>query len=153
MILALIIGLVMTSGCLAFQALTAVIAFRYFLVASTKTEGRNESRTIFRAISNLMMLLMAGIIVQMVAWSLLYLLLGLFPDFETALYFSGVVFTSLGFGDLTIKGTARLLSPLEAASGVMMLGISTALFIAAVEHVTEQRRLEKHVEAEEASPP
>ena len=61
------------------------------------------------------------------------LALGQFGDFETALYFSGVTFTSLGFGDITLMGTARLLAPLQAANGLMMFGFSTAVLINALQ--------------------
>jgi len=80
----------------------------------------------------LMLVLSIGSIVQMIAWALVYMALGQFGDFETALYFSGVTFTSLGFGDITLVGTARLLAPLQAANGLMMFGFSTAVLINAL---------------------
>ena len=79
---------------------------------------------------------MIGNIVQVAFWALLYRLLGAFPDFETAMYFSGVTFTSLGYGDVVLDGGMRLLGPLQAANGLMMFGITTALFISAVQQVT-----------------
>ena len=68
--------------------------------------------------------------------ALLYSALGAFEDFETAMYFSGVTFTSLGYGDVVLDGRMRLLGPLQAANGLMMFGITTALFIAAVQQAT-----------------
>ena len=50
-----------------------------------------------------MLLLMIGNIVQVAFWALLYRMLGAFADFETAMYFSGVTFTSLGYGDVLLK--------------------------------------------------
>ena len=70
---------------------------------------------------------------------MLYRALGAFEDFETALYFSGVTFTSLGFGDVVLHGRMRLLAPLQAANGLMMFGITTALFIAAVQQLSAKR--------------
>ena len=52
------------------------------------------------------------------------------------MYFSGVTFTSLGYGDMLLEGRIRLLAPLQAANGLNMFGITTALFIAAVQQVT-----------------
>ena len=77
-----------------------------------------------------------GNIVQVALWALLYRLLGALPDFETAMYFSGVTFTSLGYGDVLLKGEMRLLGPLQAANGLMMFGVTTALFITAAQQVT-----------------
>jgi Ion channel len=42
-----------------------------------------------------------------------------------------VTFTSLGYGDVVLNGRMRLLAPLQAANGLMMFGITTAVFIAA----------------------
>lgn len=89
---------------------------------------------IFLQFATLMILLMLGNIVQIAFWALLYRVLGAFEDFETAAYFSGVTFTSLGYGDVVLSGRLRLLAPLQAANGLMMFGITTAIFIAAVQN-------------------
>jgi len=89
----------------------------------------------------LMIVLMLGNIVQIAFWSLLYIALGAFEDFETAMYFSGVTFTSLGYGDVVLSGRMRLLAPLQAANGLMMFGITTAVFIAAVQNATARSRM------------
>ena len=39
-------------------------------------------------------------------------------------------------GDVVLDGRMRLLGPLQAANGLMMFGITTALFIAAVQQAT-----------------
>ena len=44
----------------------------------------------------------------------------------TALYHSGVNFTTLGYGDIVMSDTWRLLGPLEAANGVLMCGVSAS---------------------------
>ena len=85
-----------------------------------------------------MLMLMIGNIVQIAFWALIYSVLGAFEDFETALYFSGVTFTSLGYGDVVLTGRMRLLAPLQAANGLMMFGITTAVFIAAVQHAIKK---------------
>jgi hypothetical protein len=48
--------------------------------------------------------------------------LGAFENFETTLYFSGVAFTSLGYGDVVLHGSLRLVAPLQAANGLMISG-------------------------------
>ena len=122
------------SACLALQALASVLAARHFARAGKRPLGPKPWRAIFLEFSILMIVLMLGNIVQVVFWALLYSALGAFEDFETAVYFSGVTFTSLGYGDVVLSGRMRLLAPLQAANGLMMFGITTALFIAAVQH-------------------
>jgi hypothetical protein len=41
------------------------------------------------------------------------MLLGEFRDFASALYHSGVIFTTLGHGDIVVAQQRRLLGPLE----------------------------------------
>ncbi|MBX4865023.1 two pore domain potassium channel family protein [Rhizobium sophorae] len=127
------LGLLAMSMCLALQALASVLAARYFAHARTQPIGRKPWRTIFVQFSVLMIVLMVGNIFQVAFWALLYRALGAFEDFETAMYFSGVTFTSLGYGDVVLDGRIRLLGPLQAANGLMMFGITTALFFSAIQ--------------------
>ena len=55
--------------------------------------------------------------------------LGAFETLERALYFSVVVFTTLGFGDITLPEPLRLLSGLSAANGLLLFGLSTAYLV------------------------
>jgi Ion channel len=127
------VGLLTMLACLVLQAVASVVAARYFARAADGRRGRHPWRSVFRQLSVLMLVLMLGNIVQIAIWALLYRLLGAFPEFETAMYFSGVTFTSLGYGDVVLDGRIRLLAPLQAANGLMMFGISTALFFAAIQ--------------------
>lgn len=136
MITIIALGLLAMSACLAFQVLASVFAARYFAQASRQPLGPKPLRGIFLQFSILMVVLMMGNIVQIAFWALLYRLLGAFADFETAMYFSGVTFTSLGYGDVVLQGRMRLLGPLQAANGLMMFGITTALFISVIQQVT-----------------
>jgi Ion channel len=129
------LGLLAMSACLALQALASVVAVRYFGRAAERL-GPKPWRAIFLRFSILMIVLMLGNIVQVAFWALLYTALGAFEDFETAVYFSGVTFTSLGCGDVVLSGRMRLLAPLQAANGLMRFGVTTAVFIAAVQHAT-----------------
>ena len=133
MIIVLVVGAGMTLACLVFQALASVVAARYFVRQSRRPERSGTWRRVFLHFSMLMLILMLGNIVQIVLWAGLYHVFGAVRDFEEALYFSGVTFTSLGYGDVVLKGRIRLLAPLEAANGLMMFGVTTALFIAAVQ--------------------
>jgi hypothetical protein len=57
----------------------------------------------------------------------LYLFGGAFDGVESALYFSLVSFTTLGFGDIILPIEFRLLSGLASTNGLIALGLSIAL--------------------------
>lgn len=62
-------------------------------------------------------------------YALLYLLLGAINDFETSLYFSTVTYASVGYGDVLLPKPWRILGAIEGATGIIMLGWSTAFLV------------------------
>ncbi|MEM8813477.1 MAG: potassium channel family protein [Pseudomonadota bacterium] len=72
-------------------------------------------------------------------WAACYLVLTDLPDFETALYFSTVSFTTLGYGDVVLAEDWRLLSALQAANGILLFGWSTAFLFAVVRRVWDAK--------------
>ncbi len=71
-------------------------------------------------------------LVEISIWGLFYVWQGCLPDAESAFYFSGVTYTTVGYGDLVLPKPWRLLAPLEALTGILMCGLSTGLFFAVV---------------------
>lgn len=59
----------------------------------------------------------------------LYLALGAFGHFEAALYFSTVTYATIGYGDLVMPHDWRILGAIEGATGIIMLGWSTAFLV------------------------
>jgi hypothetical protein len=74
-------------------------------------------------------------VIEMSVWAGAFVAADLLPDFETALYFSVTSYTTVGYGDVLLPKEWRLLGPLEAAVGVLMLGWSTGFIVAAVERI------------------
>jgi hypothetical protein len=68
-------------------------------------------------------------------WGGFYVWFGAIEQFEEAVYFSIVTYTTLGYGDITLNAEWRLLSSLEAASGIIYFGWSTAIVIAAFQNL------------------
>jgi hypothetical protein len=62
----------------------------------------------------------------------LFVICGEFSEFQTAYYHSAVNYTTLGYGDLIMTPSWRLLGPLEAADGALMFGLSTAMIFAVI---------------------
>jgi hypothetical protein len=54
---------------------------------------------------------------------------GAIQDPEASLYLSGITFTTVGYGDITLTGYWKLLSVGQAVNGVLMAGWSTAQLI------------------------
>lgn len=59
----------------------------------------------------------------------LYLALGALGHVEEALYFSTVSYASVGYGDVLMPHAWRILGAIEGATGIIMLGWSTAFLV------------------------
>lgn len=55
-----------------------------------------------------------------------------FPSLDAALYFSSTSFSTVGYGDVLLPSTWRLLGPIESITGVLMCGLSTSGLFAIV---------------------
>jgi hypothetical protein len=62
------------------------------------------------------------------SWAGLYLWRGCQPltDIAEAVYFATVTYTTLGYGDITLDPSCRMLSGVEAANGLILFGWTTA---------------------------
>jgi Ion channel len=118
--------------CLLLQAIFVSICLRFYVRFKHTWQDRESLWLDILLLSMVMLLTLLGNFVQMAIWAGLFMLLGEFGDYATALYHSGVNFATLGYGDIVMSERRRLLGPLEAANGILMFGVSTSLMTAAV---------------------
>jgi Ion channel len=78
-------------------------------------------------------------LLEIALWAAVFMLCGEFPDFGTAFYHSAVNYTTLGYGDLVMSPHWRMLGPLEAANGMLLFGVTTAMVFALVQRLIEAR--------------
>ncbi len=78
-------------------------------------------------------------LIEVALWAVLYRICGEFADFRTAYYRSAVNYTSLGYGDLIMSPSWKLLGPLEAANGMLLFGVSTAMIFAVIQRLVQAR--------------
>lgn len=139
MLLNMLVGLPVMLLCLVMEATIVVLCLHYYVRRYRQTgPGGGDSRTLlwgFGVLGAVMLLMMLGYFLQIIVWAGLFMLLGEFEEFATAVYYSGVTFATLGYGDIVLSRPWRLLGALEAGNGVLMLGISTGVMTAAVKEV------------------
>jgi voltage-gated potassium channel Kch len=132
MLLNLLTGLPVMLLCLVMQAVFVAICLRRYARFKQAHQGRESFLFATTLLSMVMLLMLFSNFVQMCIWATLFMLLGEFSEFGAALYFSAVNFATLGYGDIVMSDRWRLLGPLEAATGILMFGVSTAVMTAAV---------------------
>ena len=97
--------------------------------------GLRNSWTRVSLIASLVLMMFFAALAEVGLWAVAYRLVDAFPAFEPALYFSTVTYTTLGYGDITLDETWRLLTSFQAANGIIMFGWTTALIFTFVHRV------------------
>jgi hypothetical protein len=72
-------------------------------------------------------------------WALCFMLCGEFQALGLALYHSAMNYTTLGYGDIVMSPAWKFLGPLEAADGLLMFGITTAMLFELIRRLTDTR--------------
>lgn len=101
-------------------------------------QKKHKVHTPFRRLIHVdmvIMIIILGILLESAIWAQTYNYLGSIQQFEEALYFSLVTYSTLGYGDITLGENHRLVSAFEAANGVIMLGWSTAIVVAIIQRI------------------
>ena len=74
-------------------------------------------------------LLMAGHFVEVMVWAITYGLVGIAPASIQLIYLAFDNYTTLGYSELVAPAPWRLLRPMTALNGIMLIGWSTAVII------------------------
>jgi len=129
MLMNLLIGLSTMAVCLFLQSLLLIIAVRYYANHKRLVNSPSFGDTLL-VVNAIMLMLVIGNLGQVAIWGLLFESLGEFEHFRAAFYHSMVNFATLGYGDIVMSEKHKLLGPLQAINGVVMIGVSTAALMA-----------------------
>jgi hypothetical protein len=121
--------------CLVLQVAVVFWCVRFSLHNSVQPASYGVFRAAVRPLAVSMLAMMSASLVQIALWGILFLLLGEFDEPYPAIYHSAVNFTSLGYGDVVMKEKWKLLGPLEAANGVLMMSMTAAALTAILQHI------------------
>jgi len=117
-------------------------------VMDSLNEGIFRMRRGTRLLASTAVFLIFIHLIQTVIWALVYLLLPGITEFETfekSIYFSLVTFTTLGYGEITIASSHRILAGLEAINGITLIGWSTAFMFAIFRELMKKNVKNKYV--------
>lgn len=121
-----LVGLPVMLLCVAIQAAVAVWCVRHYVRHMEQARSAERFLASIRPLLVAMAAMMFGSFVQVGLWAVLFMALGEFTELYEAVYHSAVNFASLGYGDIVMSKNWKLLGPLEAINGVLMLGMSAA---------------------------
>ncbi|MCR3936881.1 ion channel [Aeromonas caviae] len=113
------------------QSLVSVWCIRFYVKRFNEREGALAGML---ALFGIITLVMLGNLAQIGVWGVLFLWLREFDTLQEAVYHSGVNFATLGYGDIVMSPQWKLLGPLEAVNGALMIGLSGASMLAVLQH-------------------
>ena len=130
------------------SALAATIVIHTLVVTATVHFFRHELRvgrvgagfrTDVVIVAMAISLALVAHLLEIGVWATLFMVCGEFPEFAIAYYHSAVNYTTLGYGDVIMTRSWKLLGPLEAAVGMLLFGVSTAVIFAIMLRVIQAR--------------
>jgi hypothetical protein len=141
MILAnLLVGFSLMLVCLVVQVVVVFWSVRYYVRQSSNAAAPRKIIVGIRPLLISMLAMTVGNFIQITLWGILFLLLGELNDLYEAIYHSAVNFASLGYGDFVMSKNRKLLGPLEAVNGVIMLGMTSAALMVILQQVIKDQR-------------
>jgi len=136
-----LIGAVLVAITVAIHALGTAFLVKYLANTFLDRTGHWGSKRVLTALMLAALVLVFLHTLEIMVWAGVYELMvpiGELANFETAVYFSFVTFTTLGYGDITLSEGYRLLSGIQALNGILLVGWSTALMFAVVQKTWER---------------
>jgi hypothetical protein len=138
MISKLLISCLLMALCVVVHAIGTVGAMRWIDRSSALSDSRYwPPAWLFVRIAGW---LVAMHLLDIAMWGLFYAWGEAFPNVPAAIYFSSVTYTTVGYGDLVLPPTWRLVGGIEALTGILMCGWSTGFFFSVVSRMHQSRR-------------
>ena len=131
MLLPLLMGMPVILCNMLLQSLISVWCIRFYIKRFHDKEGTIAG---VMALFGIITIVLLGNLLQILLWGLLFLGLCEFDTLLEAVYHSGVNFATLGYGDIVMSPRWKLLGPLEAVNGALMIGLSGACMLAVLQH-------------------
>lgn len=133
----LVLGLLLTLLCLSLQTGVSSWSVRYYIERTERAAAKGRRHPGFGPLTATTTAMLFACFVRISLWALLFVIPGQFAPFYDAAYHSAVNFATLGHGDIVMQAEWKLLGPLEAINGSMMLGMIAAALMAMLQHMTK----------------
>lgn len=141
MLMSIVVGLLMAVLTITIHAVGTISWINYLRYRQHMMEVRTTFASL-RVLCTTGVILLLLHIAEVAAWAIVYLFFiggEQFTTAEEAIYFSTVTFASLGYGDVVIEGSRRLLSAIHAMIGLLVFGWSSALLFVVVQQILKQQ--------------
>ncbi len=129
-----------TIQALSTSLLIGILTKLFQPMLKSSSPWRNNFFHRFLILSITLFFLLINSLLQIGVWAASFVLIGQFSNYWVAFYHSAVNFSTLGYGDIVMEPPWRQLGGLEALSGILMLGLSTATLSSVFSKLLRLRR-------------
>ncbi len=137
--LPLVVSLITTLGTILIHALAVIVIVHFIRREHRRGSIGVEFRQDVAIVCTATLLVSAAHLFEITVWALVFVLCGEFTQFGGAFYHSATNYTTLGYGDVVMTLSWRLMGPLEAADGMLMFGVSTAIIVSVIQLMVRTR--------------
>ncbi|WP_414645785.1 ion channel [Bradyrhizobium sp. 27S5] len=138
MLFQLLAGLAVSAINIALHSLFTVVVIGLMRNIALSATGRFELQLSGVMVATALILMVAHTL-EIVVWSLAYLVIGAAPTASNLLYFAFVNYTTLGYGDVVPVKQWLLVGPMAAMNGILMFGWSTAVLFEVLQKTIERQ--------------
>lgn len=122
------VGSSLLSLCIALHVFiaTKLIAVLRFKLRTNSHAGVGK---MFKAVSGILFVLVFSHTVQIYIWAIALWVFGALGGYEGPIYFALVTYTTLGYGDVTLGVSYRILGAMASVNGIIAFGLTTAFLV------------------------
>ena len=134
-----LVALALLAACVVVQSVGMLVLIHWL----TRLRRVLESPSAIRRVGLLVRLFLWIVLLhltQVGLWAVVFWRARELPTLETAVYFSLVTYTTIGFGDVVLGPSWRVLAGIEGLTGMLLVGWSTAFVFAVVNRMYEHWR-------------
>jgi hypothetical protein len=128
-------GSLFLGNCLLLHVACLVLCARVLEIASEQIKNRRLSLQIMIVLFLALLVLLFAITAQVWIWSAVWVGFKILPGWNSAVYFTLVTFTTLGYGDLVLGPEVRIFGTFAAVTGLLSFGLSTAFLVAVTQRL------------------
>jgi len=118
--------------CLTLQIVFMVGGAAYLNRISERLNSVHKTLHNSALLSVALVLIVVSHTIQVWLWASVFVLNDVLADWNSAIYFSLVTYTALGYGDIVLGPGLRIFAAFASVTGLLAFGISTAFLVALV---------------------